>query len=206
MYNWIKIYKEHVRSAVSQTKEGSSRVFLTWPGNHFDNSGAVSNAVNSMWKKAGMLGAVPRIGRVSANKFRKEAISATRESKQADDRMNYDLANLMGHKKSTADSYYYLEDKPTSSSRAADALPTIMRTINEDDDENEGADNPENGKHMDTSVKHIEKAADNLPQTPRRHKFTEEEISKIENVFAEKIQAKSISMDTVLTKLKETTY
>ena len=115
-----------------------------------------------MWKKAGMLGAVPRIGRVSANKFQKAAISATRESKQADDRMNYDLANLMGHKKSTADRYYYLEDKLTSSSRAADALPTIMRTINEDDDENEGVDNPENGKHTDTSVKHIEKAADNL--------------------------------------------
>ena len=77
-----------------------------------------------------------------------------------------------------------------------------MRNINEDDDENEGVDNPENGKHTDTSVKHIEKAADNLPQTPRRHKFTEKEISKIENKFAEEIQAKSISMDKIVDKIK----
>ena len=108
----------------------------------------------------------------------------------------------MAHKKSTADRYYYLDNKLASSSRAADTLPTIMCTINKDDDENECVDNPENGKHMDTSVRHIEKAADNLPLTPRQHKFTEEEISKIENVFAEEIQAKSISMDTVVDKIK----
>ena len=40
-----------------------------------------------------------------------------------------DLASLMGHKKSTANCYYYLKDKLQSSDRAAAALPKSMRRI-----------------------------------------------------------------------------
>eukprot|EP00112_Aurelia_sp_Birch-Aquarium-sp1_P022359 Seg6277.3 transcript_id=Seg6277.3/GoldUCD/mRNA.D3Y31 product="hypothetical protein" protein_id=Seg6277.3/GoldUCD/D3Y31 len=66
-------------------------------------------------------------GRVCANKFRKAAVSATMESQPGDEKIHKDLANLMGHKKTTADRYYYLEEKIESSDRAAKALPAIMR-------------------------------------------------------------------------------
>ena len=137
LYSYIKIYKDFVRPHISECKDEDSHVFLTWTGNHYDNSGGISNAVNAMWKKAGIMKAAPWIGRVDTKKFRKAAISATRELKGADDQLNHDLANFMGHQKSIADRYCFLEGKIKSSSRAADALPTIMRTVNEENEDEE---------------------------------------------------------------------
>ena len=45
---------------------------------------------------------------------------------QGDEQIHKDLANLMGHKKTTADRHYYLEEKIESSDRAAEALPLVM--------------------------------------------------------------------------------
>ena len=203
LYNYIKIYKDFVRPHISECKDDASHVFLTWTGNHYDNSGGISNAVNAMWKKAGMLKAAPRIGRVNANKFRKAAISATRELKGANDQLNHDLANLMGHKKSTADRYYFLEDKMKSSSRAADALPTIMRTVNEEKEDEEDRERLVEASPNKVNDHMRELTNSNAHQTPQRHKFSEEEIRLIDNVFAEEILEKKISMDIVTQKIKE---
>ena len=71
-------------------------------------------------------------GHVGANRFRKAAVSATRSARSGGDMIHSDVASLTGHKKSTANCYYYLKDKLQSSDRAAAALPKSMRGILQD--------------------------------------------------------------------------
>ena len=121
LFEWLTIFVEKFRASVTSDVSSNTAVFVTWTGEKFANSGGVTNACSALLAKAGMK------GRVCGNKFRKAAVSTTRETCKADEQIHKDLANLMGHKKSTADRYYYLEEKIESSNQAAEALLLLMR-------------------------------------------------------------------------------
>ena len=188
VFGWLKIYVEKVRPAVSNDSSNGACVTLTWTGGHFDNSGGISNAANALWKKAGMK------GRIGANQFRKAAITAVRESCSADDPIHEDLANLMGHKKSTADRYYYLEDKMISAERAADKLDSIMHTVHETGQESDHENNA-------IELQDIEHQG-SADRTPSRFKFTAEECHLIENTFADEIRNKKVEFSTVVERIQ----
>ena len=99
LHRWLFLFVTHVRSAVTKDCGQDSKVFVTWNGQPFQYSGGISMASNALWQKAGMK------GRCGANKLRKAAVSAVRESSLANNQMNLDLANLMGHSKATANRY-----------------------------------------------------------------------------------------------------
>ena len=121
LYYWLKPYVQNFRKWVTNDNSKDAKVFLTWSGKSFEYSGDISAAGNSLWKKANME------RRIGANKFRKAAVSATRDRLGAADRDNNDLANLMGHAKTTADRYYYMEEKMAAAERAGRLLPQTMR-------------------------------------------------------------------------------
>ena len=121
LYCWVIAYVQNLRKWVTNDNGKDAKVFLTWTGKSFQYSGDISAASNSLWKKANME------GRIGANKFRKAAVSATRDRLGAADRDNNDLANLMGHAKTTADCCYYMEEKKAAAERAGRLLPQTMR-------------------------------------------------------------------------------
>ena len=184
LFEWLNMYVEHIRSSAVSNESGNFNVFVTWGGGRFANSGGVTNACSAFWKKAGME------GRVGANKFRKAAVSATRSARSGDDKIHNDLANLMGHKKSTADRYYYLEDKLESSDRAASALPKIMR--------GGLADEPHDDRSKQPAVVEVEE------QQRKRVAFSVDEVRAISTSFAKEIdEGAPITMDIVHKKVAE---
>ena len=121
LFGWMKVYMKKIRAAVSKDMSSTAKVFLTWNGLPFTNSGGIGNALTALWKKPGKKGCC------GANKCRKAAVSAIRGENPDSNQIHKDLANLMGHKKSTADRYYFMEEKAMSSDRATRELPMIIR-------------------------------------------------------------------------------
>eukprot|EP00794_Sanderia_malayensis_P013400 gene13400-14775_t len=179
LFGWVKIYIEKVRPTVTDDISSSSKVFLTWNGAPFINSGGISNASTALWKKAGME------GRCGANKFRKAAVSAVRSENPESELIHKDLANLMGHKKSTADRYYHMEEKVQSSDRAAKELPSIMRKCNNSIMEKEG----------DEKVDQEDEGKESYQQSvanAKRKNFSDGELAVIEDIFSSEIEMGSI--------------
>ena len=130
-------------------------------------------------------------GRIGANKLRKAAVSATRETCRADEQIHRDLANLMGYKKSTADRYYYLEEKIESSNRAAEALPLIMRPS--------APEEPYGNKG-----KRVETQSSVQEQVERKQlTFSIDEVEEIRNTSGLEIKdGVPITMEQIRTKMK----
>eukprot|EP00794_Sanderia_malayensis_P021337 gene21337-23412_t len=190
LFGWVKIYIEKVRPTVTDDISSSSKVFLTWNGAPFINSGGISNASTALWKKAGME------GRCGANKFRKAAVSAVRSENPESELIHKDLANLMGHKKSTADRYYHMEEKVQSSDRAAKELPSIMRKCNNSIMEKEG----------DEKVDQEDEGKESYQQSvanAKRKNFSDGELAVIEDILSSEIEMGSIILSTVLEKIAE---
>ena len=184
LFEWLTIFVEKFRASVTSDVSSNAAVFVTWTGEKFANSGGVTNACSALWTKAGMK------GRVGGNKFRKAAVSATRESCKADEQIHKDLANLMGHKKSTADRYYYLEEKIESADRAAEALPLIMRRCAPE----ESLVNREERMETHSVPEGIEK---------KRRTFSFDEVEEIRNTFDCEIkEGAPITMEQIRTKIK----
>ena len=110
-----------VSTTATNDNSAMAPVFVTWNGNKFACSGGVIVANYSLWKKAG------RKGRCEANCFCKAVVSAVHSSCD-NEKLHKDLANLMSHSKSIAQSYYYIEEKMHSACRAAQEVSTIMRS------------------------------------------------------------------------------
>jgi len=123
LFSWLSAYVQIFRKWVVKDTRPNANVFLTWSGNNFEYSGDISTASNSLWKKAQMK------GRCGANKFRKAAVSATRNLEGVNDKTHNDLANLMGHARTTADRYYNMQLKMASAQRAGKLLPETMRKV-----------------------------------------------------------------------------
>ena len=121
LFGWLKLYIEHLRPTVTSDKSDESCIFLTWTGEPFGKGGAVSNALNSIWRKSGFK------QRICANKFRNCAITEVRENLEPGSKFHDDLAGLMGYKRKTADDWYLLDDSQRKAKRAAKILPQLMR-------------------------------------------------------------------------------
>ena len=200
IFGWMKIYEEKVRPANTSNTDNNSVMFVTWPyGEPFKNSGGKSNASTAMWKKGGMT------RRVGANKFRKAAITASRQAKGSSDPFHDDLANLMGHQKKTADRYYFLDEKLESSERAAAGLPTIMGTVVRKDI-NPGTSGSNSQDEITNDAQMSDKVASRLNdenhlKSPARKKFTlfSDEVSQ--GKIAKSIVEKRIEDEPLLSAL-----
>ena len=99
------------------------------------------------------------------------AMTTTREYAPAGYYIHRDLANLIGHKKKTADKYYRLEDQMESVKRAAEQLPVITHTSRKVI-QVKGKD-----KEMDESpmCSEVNKTEQHSPTSSRQIKFTSDE-------------------------------
>ena len=202
LHSWLTLYVTLVRPVVTSDCSPSAKVFVTWNGQSFQYSGGISMASNALWKKAGMR------GRCGANRLRKAAVSAVRDSAAGDEQIHKDLANLMGHTKATADRYYYMEERLQSAERAAEKLPVVMRT------KSNKPPRPIRKVLATTSKKQHRMPSENIQMhatsaenevcrsafSPTKHKFTPEELSDLNNVFAEELDSNKISLNVVLRK------
>ena len=101
LLNWISIFVKQVRSkqpCITADKE--QPLFPSWSGKKLE-SGQISKAIQSVWKKAGIEGTI------HSTLFRKGAVTVCHSSQKE---MTSDLADLMAHKEDTAKRYtvYYL--------------------------------------------------------------------------------------------------
>ena len=98
----------------------------------------------------------------------------------------------MGHKKSTADRYYYLEEEIESSDRAAEALPLIMRR-------SAPGEPCYNKEESDQKLSPIEEQAERKWTT-----FSIGEIEEIQNTFSLEIKEWApVTMDQVRKKWRQ---
>ena len=99
LQNWINIFIKQVRSKLSYiTADKEQPLFPSWNGKKLE-SGQISKAIQSVWKKAG----IP--GPIHSTLFRKGAVTVCHSSKKE---MSSDLADLMAHKEDTAKRYILL--------------------------------------------------------------------------------------------------
>ena len=93
LQNWISIFIKQVRSKLPYiTAEKEQPLFPSWNGKKLE-SGQISKAIQSVWKKAGIAGPI------HSTLFRKGAVTVCHSSQKE---MTSDLADLMAHKEDTA--------------------------------------------------------------------------------------------------------
>ena len=99
LQNWISIFLRQVRSKLRYiTAEKEQPLFPSWNGKKLE-SGQISKAIQSVWKKAGIAGPI------HSTLFRKGAVTVCHSSQKE---MTSDLADLMAHKEDTAKRYTVL--------------------------------------------------------------------------------------------------
>ena len=99
LQNWISIFIKQVRSKLPYiTAEKEQPLFPSWNGKKLE-SGQISKAIQSVWKKAGIAGPI------HSTLFRKGAVTVCHSSQKE---MTSDLADLMTHKEDTAKRYTVL--------------------------------------------------------------------------------------------------
>ena len=119
----------------------------------------VSGAINSIWKKSGTV-----CHRVNATKFRRAAVTATREKGKE---LSQAAADLMGHMKATADKVYHVRRREDNALQAAAEMGTLMRK----------KEKKEHEIVSDTMPDSIDAAA-------KRKRWSKEENEAIQKVFA----------------------
>ena len=224
LYGWLKLYVDHLRSAVTNDNRDDSRVYVTWYGQGLKKGGTVSNCLNSIWKKAGFK------KRICANKFRKCAVTVTRENAPPDSRVHDDVACLMRHEKATGDRWYLLEENEKKARRAAKVLPMLMRKCSsepiaatstitrppsstssithiyteiESSNEKFGIDAP-----CDVSKKTDNKDSSKdcgIENTNKRKIWSEEETLEIKTLFEEEINDPKLTIEAVRKKIPSST-
>ena len=96
--NWMNVFIKQVRSKVpGVATEKEQPLFPSWNGKKLQ-SGQISKAIQSVWKKAGISGPV------HSTLFRKGAVTTCHSSQKE---MSSNLADLMAHKEDTAKRYMY---------------------------------------------------------------------------------------------------
>ena len=96
---WIERVLRQVRSKLPYiTAEKEQPLFPSWNGKKLE-SGQISKAIQSVWKKAGTAGPI------HSTLFRKGAVTVCHSSQKE---MTSDLADLMAHKEDTAKRYTVL--------------------------------------------------------------------------------------------------
>ena len=187
LFGYLKVYVAEVRSVVSQTKDDDDAVVLSWSGARLA-CGQISTAINASWKKAGLQ------GHISSTLFRKSAVT-TVHTKHKD--MTGQLADLMAHKESTAQSYYKLHEKQKSSIQAAAELPSIMRATSTANKVSEEGTSMTKVRETNPSSNKFERTKEN------RVTWDVQQITAIRELFQEEISQKSVTMQEVRNKIKD---
>ena len=96
--NWMNVFIKHVRSKVpGVATEKEQPLFPSWNGKKLQ-SGQISKAIQSVWKKAGISGPI------HSTLFRKGAVTTCHSSQKE---MSSNRADLMVHKEDAAKRYMY---------------------------------------------------------------------------------------------------
>ena len=181
LFSYLKVYVSEVRHQVSKSNDDKSMpVFLSWSGAKLE-SGQISTAINAAWKKAGLE------GHVTSTIFRKSTVTKVHKDHEA---MKDDLADLMGHKRTTAERFYRLRQKEEACVEAANNLASIMRMSKK-------VPVPEH----ETSAND----KDSIPQSSRKERLSwkEEEVAALKELFADDIKKKSITLVAVRDKISK---
>ena len=80
----------------------------------------VSGAINSIWQRSKTIN-----HRVNATKVRRAAVTAIREKAE---HISEEIADLMGHHRSTADRVYHIRKKEQNAVLAAAEVGAVMRS------------------------------------------------------------------------------
>ena len=171
LFSYLKVYVNEVRSLVQKDSDTSSSVFLSWNGLKLQ-SGLISTAIDAAWQKAGME------GHVSSTIFRKSTMTKVHEDHKD---LRGDLADLMGHKTSTA-------EKEEACIEAANNLTSIMR------ENQEPVSQPKTPATATKSLSQMSFKMDHLS-------WREEDVNAMKDLFSEEIKEKCITIEVVRNKI-----
>lgn len=171
LFSYVKVYVNEVRSLVQKDSDTSSSVFLSWNGLKLQ-SGQISTAIDAAWQKAGME------GHVSSTIFRKSTMTKVHEDHKD---LRGDLADLMGHKTSTA-------EKEEACIKAANNLTSIMR------ENQEPVSQPKTPATATKSLSQMSFKRDHLS-------WREEDVNAMKDLFSEEIKEKCITIEVVRNKI-----
>ena len=187
LFSYLKVYVSVLRHQVLNS-EGKSNddksmpVFLSWSGAKLE-SGQISTAINAAWKKAGLE------GHVSSTIFRKSTVTKVHKDHEG---LKDDLADLMGHKRTTAERFYRLRQKEEACVEAANNLASIIRI-------------PKKVPVPEHETSAIINDKDSLPERSRKDRLSwkEEEVAALKELFADDIKNKSTTLEAVRDKISE---
>lgn len=171
LFSYLKVYVNEVRSLVQKDSDTSSSVFLSWNGLKLQ-SGQISTTIDAAWQKAGME------GHVSSTIFRKSTMTKVHEDHKD---LRGDLADLMGHKTSTA-------EKEEACIEAANNLTSIMR------ENQEPVSQPKTPATATKSLSQMSFKRDRLS-------WREEDVNAMKDLFSEEIKEKCITIEVVRNKI-----
>ena len=178
LFSYLKVYVNEVRSLVQKDSDTSSSVFLSWNGVKLQ-SGQISTAIDAAWQKAGME------GHVCSTIFRKSTVTKVHEDHKD---LRGDLADLMGHKTSTAERFYRLREKEEACIEAANNLTSIMR------ENQEPVSQPKTPATATKSLSQTSFKRDRLS-------WREEDVNAMKDLFSEEIKEKCITIEVVRNKI-----
>ena len=171
LFSYLKVYVNEVRSLVQKDSDTSSSVFFSWNGLKLQ-SGQISTAIDAAWQKAGME------GHVSSTIFRKSTMTKVHEDHKD---LRGDLADLMGHKTSTA-------EKEEACIEAANSLTSIVR------ENREPVSQPKTPATATKSLSQMSFKRDHLS-------WREEDVNTMKDLFSEEIKEKCITIEVVRNKI-----
>lgn len=185
LFSYLKVYVTEVRRHTTDSESSSDKtkpVFLSWAGAKLE-SGQISTAINAAWKKGGME------GHICATIFRKSTVTKVHQDHKE---LKGDLADLMGHKTTTAEKFYRLREKEEACIEAANNLTSIMRAP----------------KEVPVSDQDTPGKAENknpLPESLQKERFSwnEDDVAAIRELFAGEIKKESVTMAIVRDKIRD---
>lgn len=170
LFSWLTIFVKFIRSQC--TRGSSPFLFLSWNGEHLE-SGQITRAAQSVWKKAG-LGS-----EITCTLMRKSAVSSIHQSCPEEKER---LADLMCHTTQTASKSYKLVQRQQTSVAASKVLTNLMKSSS-------AAGTSETLPAPVTSIEDKVKLV-----------WTDELVAALQTVFVHEIKANSITLQAVKQK------
>lgn len=182
LFKYVSIFIEKFRNQLDGVStDANAPIFMTWNNGKMKSS-QVGAQIGSCWGK--VFGKDTSLGGATA--FRKAAVSAVHE---CNENMRSDLADLMVHKKSTADKYYLLKNKSKSAVQTSKELAKIMRSGGASCSTEKG------DSREDEELPCDEPLSKNT--SPKRHIWSLSETCALEVAFSSHIKQKAIRLEEV---------
>ena len=196
LMSWLSVFVEVMRAEVTTAKTG--HVFLTWNGQRM-SSGQITKAVQSVFKKAEI------DQKITCTSFRKAAVTKVHTE---DPELSGKLAGLMAHRETTAKKYYLLADKSKASVEASRKLGKLMRADisgnNDEGDRSEEKDKtPVEGLSGPNLEGEKESVEINKGEGKAKRTWTDDDLTKVHQVFQEEIKKNTITLSMVRDRVEE---